>query len=171
MPEESIAHWHGLIIPQDQDGQPGDAVPAGGTYEYDFIIENEPGTYWYHPHPHEKTGQQVYRGLAGLLIIHGDEAALPSGENDVAIVLQDRNIDSEGQLHYIASMHDQMAGFVGSTIATDGNLLPEAVTVKAGDVELWEFVSRSPIPHPMHVHGRALRVINRTWDDDSSAAS
>ncbi len=44
-------------------------------------------------------------------------------------------------------------------------------TVKANTVELWEFVNRSPIPHPMHLHGRSFRVISRTWDDDSLADS
>jgi FtsP/CotA-like multicopper oxidase with cupredoxin domain len=120
LPEESIVHWHGLVVPQDQDGQPGDAVPAGASYEYDFVIENDPGTYWYHPHPHTRTGEQVYRGLAGLLIVHGDEPPLPSGENDIALVLQDRTIGSDGQLRYVAGMHDQMAGFVGNTLVTNG---------------------------------------------------
>lgn len=118
--EDSIVHWHGLVVPQDQDGQPSDAVGPGGTYEYDFVVENEPGTYWYHPHPHGRTGEQVYRGLAGLLIVHGDEPELPSGDNDVALVLQDRDIAADGQLRYVANMHDQMAGFVGGTLVTNG---------------------------------------------------
>lgn len=118
--EASIVHWHGLVVPQDQDGQPADAVGPGGIYEYDFVVENEPGTYWYHPHPHGRTGEQVYRGLAGLLIVHGDEPALPSGDNDISLVLQDRDIDPDGQLRYVANMHDQMAGFVGATPVTNG---------------------------------------------------
>lgn len=120
LPDESIVHWHGLVVPQDQDGQPSDAVPPGATYEYDFVIDNPPGTYWYHPHPHERTGQQVYKGLAGLLIVHGDEPALPTGNNDLALVLQDRTIGSDGQLRYVNNMHDQMAGFVGQTLVTNG---------------------------------------------------
>ncbi len=46
LPEESIVHWHGLVDAQDQDGQPSDAVAPGATYEYDFVIDNPPGTYW-----------------------------------------------------------------------------------------------------------------------------
>ena len=120
LPDESIVHWHGLVVPQDQDGQPSDAVPPGATYDYDFIVDNPPGTYWYHPHPHGRTGEQVYRGLAGLLIIHGDEPQLPAGDNDLPLVLQDRTLGADGQLRYVKTMHDQMAGFVGQTLVSNG---------------------------------------------------
>ncbi len=120
LPDESIVHWHGLVVPQDQDGQPSDAIEPGETYNYDFVVTNEPGTYWYHPHPHGKTGEQVYRGLAGLIVVHGDEPDLPTGDNDIALVLQDRTLGEDGQLRYVNSMHDTMAGFVGATLVTNG---------------------------------------------------
>jgi FtsP/CotA-like multicopper oxidase with cupredoxin domain len=63
--QDSIVHWHGLVVPEDQDGQPPAAVGPGETYEYDFVVTNRPGTYWYHPHPHHHTGEQVYRGRTG----------------------------------------------------------------------------------------------------------
>ena len=118
--QDSIVHWHGLVVPEEQDGQPTYAVRPGETYEYDFVVANRPGTYWYHPHPHHHTGEQVYRGLAGFLIVHGDEPELPSGGADLALVLQDRTIDSDGQLGYLGSRHDVMAGFVGATLVTNG---------------------------------------------------
>lgn len=120
LPDESIVHWHGLVVPQDQDGQPSDAIEPGEIYNYDFVVTNEPGTYWYHPHPHGKTGEQVYRGLAGLIIVHGDEPDLPTGENDIALVLQDRTLGPDGQLHYVSTRHDTMAGFVGDALVTNG---------------------------------------------------
>jgi FtsP/CotA-like multicopper oxidase with cupredoxin domain len=98
------------------------AIRSDETYEYDFVVTNRPGTYWYHPHrhPHHHTGEQVYRGLAGLLIVYGDEPDLPSGSDDLALVLQDRTIGSDGQLRYVGTRHDQMAGFVGDTLVTNG---------------------------------------------------
>lgn len=118
--QDCIVHWHGLVVPQLQDGQPPEAVGPGERYEYDFTVSNEPGTYWYHSHTDMLTGEQVYRGLAGLLVVHGDEPALPSGDNDIALVLQDRTIDADGALQYATSRHDLMAGFVGSTLVTNG---------------------------------------------------
>lgn len=120
LPDKSIVHWHGLVVPQDQDGQPPEAVGPGETYDYDFVVTNTPGTYWYHPHPHGKTGEQVYRGLAGLIVVHGDEPDLPTGDNDIALVLQDRRLDADGQLQYVTRMHDTMAGFVGDMLVTNG---------------------------------------------------
>ncbi|MFV0258285.1 MAG: multicopper oxidase family protein [Acidimicrobiales bacterium] len=121
--EACIVHWHGLNVPQDQDGQPTDAIEPGNTYHYDFTVLNRPGTYWYHTHPHGRTGEQVYRGLAGLIIVTDPTAAdngLPTGDHDLALVLQDRTIDPDGTLRYAGAMHDTMAGFVGDTLVTNG---------------------------------------------------
>ena len=117
---ESIVHWHGLAVPEGQDGGPLLAVPPGGSYAYDFVVENRPGTYWYHPHPHHRTGEQVYRGLAGLLVVHGDEPAALSALPELALVLQDRTIGRDGTLRYATTQHDRMAGFVGDTLVTNG---------------------------------------------------
>jgi hypothetical protein len=94
-------------------------VDPGADYEYDFVVANEPGTYWYHPHPHMHTGEQVYRGLAGMIHVIGDEpAGLPANELD--LVLQDRTIAGDGSLVYVSTMHDSMMGFVGDTPVTNG---------------------------------------------------
>lgn len=135
LPQESIVHWHGLVVPQDQDGQPSEAVAPGGSYEYDFAVANEPGTYWYHPHPHHLTGEQVYRGLAGLLIVHGEGESLPAGPRDLAFVLQDRTFDADGQLRYVTSNHDRLAGFVGDTLVANG-VAGLTVTVERGPYRL-----------------------------------
>ena len=75
LPEPSIVHWHGLLVPDDMDGHPRYAVGAGQRYAYDFQVVNRAGTYWFHPHPHGLTGGQAYRGLAGLLLVSDDEEA------------------------------------------------------------------------------------------------
>ena len=102
--QDSIVHWHGLVVPEDQDGQPTAAVRPGETYEYDFVVTNPPGTYWYHPHPHHHTGEQVYRGLAGLLIVHGDEPDLPSGSDD--LVLSCKTGRSAATASSVTAAHD-----------------------------------------------------------------
>jgi len=65
--EPTTIHWHGMPVPADQDGNPMDAVAPGGGRSYVFDLP--PGSaapYWFHPHPHEFTAEQVYRGLAGV---------------------------------------------------------------------------------------------------------
>jgi len=68
--DDSTIHWHGLPVPADQDGNPMDPVKTGTTQLYEFDLPlGCAGTYWYHPHPHDLTAQQVARGLAGPLIV------------------------------------------------------------------------------------------------------
>lgn len=109
LPEATTIHWHGLHVPDDMDGHPRHAVAPGRRYTYEFTILNRAGTYWYHAHPHGRTGAQVYRGLAGLLLVSDDEEsalALPRDAQDMHLVLQDRSFDSHNQLVYPASSGD-----------------------------------------------------------------
>jgi blue copper oxidase len=73
IPDVSIVHWHGLHVPAVMDGHPRYVIPQGKTYIYEFEVSNRAGTYWYHPHPHGRTGPQVYGGLAGLFLVSDDE--------------------------------------------------------------------------------------------------
>lgn len=103
LPEPTTIHWHGLHVPDDMDGHPRHAVAPGQRFVYEFPVVNRAGTYWYHAHPHGRTGFQVYHGLAGLLLICDDAEralSLPSGAQDVSLVLQDRNFDRDNQFVY-----------------------------------------------------------------------
>ncbi|NOZ50814.1 MAG: multicopper oxidase family protein [Chloroflexi bacterium] len=117
--EETIVHWHGLHVPEAADGHPRLVIAPNESYVYDFTVLDRPGMYWYHPHPHGRTGPQAYRGLAGLIIISdGSETAqgLPTGAYDLPLVIQDRTVDSQNQLVYFTSMQ----GFLGDKILVNG---------------------------------------------------
>ncbi len=124
IPEESIVHWHGLHVPAIMDGHPRYVVSQGQSYLYEFEVNNRAGTYWYHPHPHGRTGPQVYRGLAGLFIVSDEEeqsVGLPDGEYEVPVVLQDRTFGSDNQLIYTSGHRmEQMTGFLGDMIMVNG---------------------------------------------------
>lgn len=103
LPEPTTVHWHGLHVPDDMDGHPRHAVAPGQRFVYEFPILNRAGTYWYHAHPHGRTGFQIYHGLAGMFLVSDEEEqalALPRGPHDIALVLQDRNFDRENQFVY-----------------------------------------------------------------------
>lgn len=65
---ETSIHWHGIILPNEQDGVPylTTAPIKGGTiHHFKFpIVQN--GTYWYHSH----TKLQEQSGMYGALIIY-----------------------------------------------------------------------------------------------------
>lgn len=148
--EPSIVHWHGLDVPELADGHPRLAVDRGAEYVYDFEVTNRAGTYWYHPHPHMRTGAQVYQGLAGLLLVtdpEEDALGLPSGEGELLCVLQDRRFDDGNGLVYadggasfgmrgrgrgaamgmgrgMAQMMAMMNGWVGDRMLVNGRVQP-----------------------------------------------
>jgi FtsP/CotA-like multicopper oxidase with cupredoxin domain len=105
------------------DGHPMYAIPPGRRFVYEFQVDNRAGTYWFHPHPHERTGFQVYGGLAGLFIVSdGEEQAadLPRDEFDLAWVIQDRTFDRANRLVYVQNMMQRMNGFMGERILVNG---------------------------------------------------
>ena len=74
---DSTIHWHGLVIPAAQDGNPMDPVPPGAARRYEFEIPSgSAGTYWYHPHAHGTTTLQVGHGLAAPIVVRDDHDPL-----------------------------------------------------------------------------------------------
>ncbi len=121
LPDESIIHWHGLHVPHEMDGHPVNVVKTGEQFVYEFVVDNKPGTYWFHPHPHGKTGLQVYKGLAGLFIVEDNRDNMPAVEYEVPLVIQDRRFDSSNQLVYLENNRmDRMVGFLGDEIIING---------------------------------------------------
>ncbi len=156
LPEESIVHWHGLHVPDHADGHPRLAVGGGETYVYNFEVMDRAGTYWYHPHPHGRTGPQVYSGLAGLFLIDDDEDTaldLPSGDHDLPIVIQDRLFDHDNQLVYnTGGMMSQMLGMFGDEILVNGQ--PDAqLAVDRGAYRL------------RLMNGSNARIYKLAWED------
>ena len=65
--EDTSVHWHGLILPFQQDGVPGISYPGikpGETFTYKFPIVQS-GTYWFHSH----TKFQEPDGAYGAIVI------------------------------------------------------------------------------------------------------
>jgi FtsP/CotA-like multicopper oxidase with cupredoxin domain len=154
--EPSIVHWHGLDVPEAADGHPRFAIPPGAEYVYEFEVMNRAGTYWYHPHPHGKTGRQVYRGLAGVFVVSDDEEdalALPNGTDDLVCVLQDRTFDDKNQLIYLASgMMDQMHGLLANRMLVNGRERTTlALATRAYRLRV--------------LNGSSSRVYKLVWDD------
>ena len=126
IPAESIVHWHGLHVSHENDGHPEHVISEGETYYYEFEVMNRAGTYWFHPHPHKHTGEQVYKGLAGLFIVSDKEEGklnLPQGEYDIPVVIQDRTFNDNKQLQYLGDGEmDRMQGFLGEQILINGKI-------------------------------------------------
>ena len=73
--EDGISvHWHGVDVPNAEDGVAGvtqDAIGVGEDHVYRFVVD-DPGSYWYHSH--QMSHEQVIRGLFGGLVVKPAEA-------------------------------------------------------------------------------------------------
>lgn len=158
LPEPSIVHWHGLDVPHEMDGHPHYVINPGQTYIYQFQVLNRAGTYWYHPHPHGRTGYQVFQGLAGVLIIEDAEEQnlnLPRHDQDRLLVIQDRRFNDQNQFVYVQNRHDQMMGLMGDKLFVNGSINRE-----------W---SLNPGTYRIRIlNGSNARPYNLKWSDGRS---
>src|SRR5437764_11068549 len=93
LPVGTTIHWHGLDVPNGQDGVAGitqDAVPPGTTATYSFRL-TQAGTYWYHSH--EESAVQVDRGLYGALVVR--PRGSPAAGVDQALIYDDWSLGLE----------------------------------------------------------------------------
>lgn len=122
--QESITHWHGMIVPQASDGHPMHAIGPGASYPYPTFSINQRATLnWYHPHPHMLAGEQVAMGLAGAFIVRDSEEAalgLPSGAYEVPLIIRDASFDKAGNMQY----KPRSGGFEGNTPLVNGTRDP-----------------------------------------------
>lgn len=98
LPQATTVHWHGLPVPPEQDGNPHDPVPPGGKRLYRFVLPaGSAGTYWYHPHPHGDTPEQVYRGLAGAFIVRAKAEPLKAIPERL-LMISDLKLGADGRI-------------------------------------------------------------------------
>ena len=137
--EHVAIHGHGLHVPGNVDGGPQLEMAPGGQWQPSLSIVQPAATCWYHSHTHGKTGHQVYRGLAGMIIIDdemADAIELPRryGIDDLPVIIQDRTFDAEGRLVYSLNEAGE-DGWFGETVVINGAMAPIA-NVPAGKVRL-----------------------------------
>ncbi|MDA9343187.1 multicopper oxidase domain-containing protein [Gammaproteobacteria bacterium] len=87
MDVESSIHWHGVLLPNDQDGVPyltTSPILAGKSFTYEYPIIHH-GTYWYHSH----TQLQEQRGVYGSLVLHPKDGEKYKADREYVAVLSD----------------------------------------------------------------------------------
>lgn len=130
--QETTVHWHGLRIPIGMDGVPHltqKPIAPGETFLYDFVAPDA-GTYWYHPH--QRSFEQVGRGLYGALIV--EEVEPVRVDRELVWVLDDWRLTKSGALSDdFGNRHDAAHnGRVGNTVTVNGRL-PGDVRLRRGE--------------------------------------
>ena len=117
--EPTTMHWHGLHVPPKSDGSPHNVIPAHSLWEPRIKVLDQAATYWYHPHLHGKTAEQVTKGVAGMIIVRDQAEStlnLPRnyGVDDFPIVIQSRAFDSNRQ--FVVNSADDHTLLINGTI-------------------------------------------------------
>ena len=134
LPAASTVHWHGFKLPGSEDGGPADPVAPGSSRLYHFTLDQPAASLWFHPHPHPGTAEQVYQGLAGVLLLTDQveqqlrrDSRIPAEEHDIPLLIQDRLFDAESAgVRELVYSSEQMAGFgmMGNVVLVNGAELP-----------------------------------------------
>lgn len=135
--QPTTLHFHGLIVPNSEDGVPGitqDAVMPGDSYTYEFTLRNS-GTHMYHPHFNAQ--DQVVSGLLGAFIVR--DPSDPKVDVDQTIVIND--------------------GPLGFTLNGKGFPATSPIVAGLGDTVRIRYMNEGLLMHPMHLHGLTQRVI------------
>ncbi len=112
--QSSAIHWHGIRIDNKMDGVPGltqSRVSSGNDFLYDFVVPDA-GTYWYHSH--DRSWEQVARGLYGALIVEEENPLLV--DHDIIVFVDDWRLNRDGsQAGDFENIRDQAhAGRMGN---------------------------------------------------------
>ena len=148
LPEPTTVHWHGLHIPVTSDGSPFYPVAPGARYDYEFTIPHgTAGTYWYHPHPHHRTGYQVAKGLYGAIVVRAADDPLPVTISEKLLILSDNRFLRGGEvdLPHPGSAQgrvDHENGREGDVLFVNGQVMPE-IGIRSGETQRWRVINAS----------------------------
>ena len=148
LPMGTDVHWHGVRVPNDQDGVAPltqDLIQAGESFTYRFTA-TEPAIGMYHPHHHGQ--MKLPNGMFGAFIIGevGVDIPFPSGEIGGKDVPED--IDVVAEIPMI--LND--AGTIGLSINGKSFPATEPIVVEEGDWFVLHYYNEGLQIHPMHLH-------------------
>jgi FtsP/CotA-like multicopper oxidase with cupredoxin domain len=136
--QPTTIHWHGIRNLNEMDGVPDltqAAVEPGDKFTYWFPV-NDAGTFWYHSH--NKSWEQVARGLYGALIVLDDDETFED-DRDHLIVADDWLLDENVQIDsasFGSLGHWSHGGRLGNTLTINGAFMPTIEIATMGQVRL-----------------------------------
>lgn len=133
-------HVHGLhVSPQGNGDNPFLAIEPETSFDYEYRLpaDHPPGVYWYHPHHHGNTADQVFGGLYGAIVVE-DPTPIPAARERV-LVISDISLDGSGHVSRASPM-DVMMGREGAIVLVNGQQNPSA-SATASQRERWRIVN------------------------------
>lgn len=156
-PNMTNLHFHGLHVspnaPQDDVltmmTMPGQSL----TYRVEIPLDQPPGLYWYHTHPHGESYQQSLDGMSGAIVIDGMERYVPEVRNlrERILILRDKVVDKSdpagANLRRGVDVSERGCPTSAGTperIFTINGVLRPAIDIAPGERQFWRIVNASP---------------------------
>jgi spore coat protein A len=176
----TVVHLHGARVAPDSDGWTENAfLPRSlQTASQRSLYPPQPRSMmlWYHDHGYTITRLNVFAGLAGAWIIRDAEEAklnLPTGEYEIPVIIQDRNLETGGDFLSGRLMH-KVETDSSKFIPTAQNPLPSDTAEFFGPFtlvngSLWPSVPVEPKPYRLRVlNGSNARTYQLFLVDDTN---
>ncbi len=147
-------HWHGLEVPNDQDG-PAIIIKPGASFTYEFTV-TEPGTYWYHSHM-PPVLDQMDMGLYGAFIVK--DPADERYSKDHTFILDDWLLGANGERlpGTISGMMERIGNVMTVNGKTGSSIEP--LIFKQGELHKLRFINASTAAvHKLSITGHQFRV-------------
>ncbi|MFJ6620804.1 multicopper oxidase family protein [Kitasatospora sp. NPDC091335] len=97
------------------------------------------GTYWYHPHVHGATAEQIAGGMAGVLVVEGDVDEVPeiAAAADIVVCVNELMVKDGRAAAFVAG--NSFAG-ITPAFTVNGEVNP-TLTLRPGEVQRWRLVA------------------------------
>ena len=133
--EHTSIHWHGVRVPNAMDGVPYvTQMPVLPREQFTYVFAPpDPGTFFFHPHCN--TVAQLGRGLAGVLIVDGDE--VEPFDDDVVLVLKDWRVAKDGSfLPFLTVEGAARSGSFGTLRTVNGTIAPRIIVPAGANIRV-----------------------------------
>lgn len=143
-------HFHGMAVPPvcHQDETLQTTVPRGGSpFEYRIQIPDNqpPGLYWYHPHVHGFSEDQILGGASGALIVEGIEQAKPDLANlrERVLVIRDQEMPDAPSTQKVDANTPTKDLSINFTPVFYPTYQPALIRMKPSERQLWRVLNAS----------------------------
>jgi suppressor of ftsI len=150
-------HFHGLHVSPDspQDDVITMMAMPGQSLHYivQIPLDQPPGLYWYHTHPHGESYQQDLDGMSGAIVIDGIERYVPEVRHmrERILVLRDQVVEeNDPAAPALRSTVEIPAKGCGTStdlperiFTVNGTLRPQ-IAIAPGERQFWRIVNASP---------------------------
>jgi FtsP/CotA-like multicopper oxidase with cupredoxin domain len=166
-------HFHGLHVspaaPQD-DVITMMAMP-GQTLQYvvKIPLDQPPGLYWYHTHPHGESYQQDLDGMSGAIVIDGIDRYVPELRHmrERILVLRDQVVGKDDPASTelrrrvgISTNACNTSTDVPERIFTLNGAVRPQIAISPGERQFWRIVNASPdLYADLQVDGQQLEIV------------